>query len=97
MQFLIIVRPFETIVGPLAPALQKEVGLAIQRVVASGKMAHGGVIVDGRGCYMVLNINDTSELFDLFGASVYDSCSIEIHPLTTFEKLGELFAKQQGK
>ena len=93
MQMLIECRAFETIVGDMVAKLQHDVGATLQRVTTSGKMVAGGVFADGRGIFLLMNITEPSDLFDLLGVEIYDSCRIDIHPIISFEKLGEFFAK----
>jgi uncharacterized protein DUF3303 len=58
----------------------------------SGKVVANGVFADTRGGFLVLDVDSSEEIFDLF-APATDYIRIETHPLTTAEKLQEWFER----
>ncbi len=67
-------------------------GRQLQQIMQSGKVRADGVFADGRGGFLVLEVDSAEELFDLF-APIVDYARIETRPLTTAEKLVEFFER----
>ena len=72
--------------------LRQVVGAHIQRLFETGKVRANGVFADARGGFFVLDVDSSDELFEMF-FPIVDYIRIETHPLTSVEKLGELFEK----
>jgi hypothetical protein len=93
MQFLVIAEARDTIVGDDVRRLRKEVGVAIQRIQASGKMTAGGVLGGRRMPFMLLEVESTEELMELLGNEMIDNLQCEVYPVASFESLGKFFAE----
>jgi hypothetical protein len=92
----VIVRLREAIVGELVPAAQQAIGAEMQRLLGSGKVADSGVFTDDRAGFLILNADSADELFDLVGG-LLDLARLEVHPLTTYERLGAFFEQQAAR
>jgi hypothetical protein len=67
-------------------------GRQLQQIMQSDKVRADGVFADGRGGFLVLEVDSAEELFDMF-APIVDYIRIETRPLTTVEKLQEFFER----
>jgi hypothetical protein len=67
-------------------------GRQLQQIMQSGKVRADGIFADGRGGFLVLEVDSAEELFDMF-APVVDYLRFETRPLTTVEKLQEFFER----
>ncbi len=67
-------------------------GRQLQQIMESGKVVANGVFADTRGGFLVLDVDSSEEIFDLF-APALDYIRLETHPLTTVEKLQEFFER----
>ncbi len=82
---------FETVVGSAMIAeIRQEVGPLIGKLMESGKMESHGVYADGRGGFLVLNVDSAGEVLSLL-YPLQDFCTIETRPVVSFEALGEFF------
>lgn len=94
MKFCVTFDVFETIhsVDDVRRA-RESAGKHIQKLQSSGKMSDGGIFGDRRGGFFLLDLDSPTELYDLIG-DLYDICRINVHPVLTFEELGEFFKKE---
>jgi len=72
--------------------LRRQVGEAMQRIIATGKVESSGIRLGRRGGYMVVDINSPAEFLDLTGELV-DYVRFDFEPLISFEELGAYFQK----
>ena len=72
--------------------IRQVIGAHLQRTYESGKVRASGIFVGERGGFLVLDVDSSDELFEMF-FPIVDYVRIETHPLTSIEKLGELFEK----
>ena len=93
MRFIVILRIREAIVGEMDPAVQRTVGTEVQKLLSSGKVTDSGVFAGDRGGFVLVNVASAEELFDLT-AGLLDVAKLEIHPLMSFEHLGQFFQQQ---
>jgi len=56
MQFLVIARVLETVVGPDDARVRRELGPEIQRIMASGKVAASGTFAGMRGGFFLTTL-----------------------------------------
>jgi hypothetical protein len=73
--------------------VREAVGPHLQRVMQSGKVREAGIFSDTRGGFFLVDIDTPEELFELFGPEVYANFQMEAHPVTSMEKIGELFQR----
>jgi hypothetical protein len=98
MQLYVQFTVFEHLTGKDTVAhLRYVVGEQLGTIKQSGKLVSGGIFADARGGYMVLNINDSTELGTLLGGAFIDHFNIVSHPLMTFDQLGEFFKNHPPK
>ncbi len=94
MRFFVKFEIFETLTSESDVKLVREAaGRQIQLVQNSGKLVEGGMFGDQRGGFLVLDIDKSSDLYELLGGAILDHCHIESHPVLSFEELGEFFKK----
>lgn len=94
MRFLIKFEAFETVIGDAeVKRLREAAGRQIQQIQNSGKLVEGGMFGDNRGGFLVLDVDKSSDLYELLGGAILDNCYIESHPVLSFEELGEFFKK----
>ncbi len=94
MRFLIKFEVFETVTGDAeVKRLREAFGRQIQQAQNSGKLVEGGMFGDKRGGFLVLDIDKSSDLYELLGGAILDSCHVESHPVLSFEEVGEFFEK----
>ena len=93
MRYLVITRVRETIVGDLVPVTQRTIGAQMQKALSSGKVVDSGVFVDERSGFLLVNADSAEELFELL-AGLLDVATLEVHPLISFERLGQFFEQQ---
>ncbi len=92
MRFLVKFEVFETITNDAdVKRLREAAGRQIQHVQSSGKFVEGGMFGDKRGGFFVLDLDKSSDLYDLLGGALLDNCRVESHPVLSFEELGEFF------
>jgi hypothetical protein len=70
--------------------VREAVGPHLQRLMQSGKVREAGIFSDTRGGFFLIDIDTPEELFELFG---YANFELEAHPVTSMEKIGELFQR----
>jgi hypothetical protein len=68
------------------------IGSSLQQIFESGKMVANGVFADSREGFFVLNVDSSEEIFDLF-APALDSLNLELHSVTTVDKVQEFFER----
>ena len=94
MRFHITAKTFESIHrAEDVRKLRESVGKAYGRLKESGKMVDGGVLADQRAFYFVLNIENASDIHELLGPEVLDHCTVEAHPVASFDDLGKFLDK----
>jgi hypothetical protein len=94
MRFFVKFEVFETVTGDAEiKRIREAAGRQIQQVQNSGKLVEGGMFGDKRGGFLVLDIDKSSDLYELLGSAILDNCHIESHPVLSFEELGEFFKK----
>lgn len=95
MRFLITFEVFETITKDEdVKHVREAAGKQIQKIQSSGKLIEGGMFGDHRGGVLILDIDKTYDLYELLGGAILDHCSIESHPLLSFEDMGKFFQEQ---
>ncbi len=94
MRIFVKFEVFESVTGEDEVKLLREaLGRQIQKAQNSGKLVEGGMFGDKRGGFLVLDIDKSSDLYELLGGAILDSCHVESHPVLSFEELGEFFEK----
>jgi hypothetical protein len=94
MRFLVKFEVFETVIGDAnVKHVREAAGRQIQQAQNSGKLIEGGMFGDKRGGFLLLDIDNSSDLYELLGGAILDNCHIESHPILSFEELGEFFKK----
>jgi hypothetical protein len=83
----------DTIVGDAVRRLRQEVGTAIKRIQASGKLQASGVLGGKRLLFFLLEANSSEELMEFLGSELIDNAECEVYPVTSFEVLGKFFAE----
>jgi len=96
MQFLVIAEARDTIVGDAVKRLRQDVGKAIERVTASGKLRAGGILAGRRMPFLLLDVDSSEELMRLLGPELMDNFSVQVYPVASFETLGKLFKEFAG-
>ncbi len=102
MKFLVIWKVFETITQEQAKPLRGGFGQQLQQnqLFDSPKIKDVGGFDDARGLYMILDdVNADGEITDILGPELFDNGYVEVHPIVSVERLGELFRQwaQQGR
>ncbi len=94
MRFLVKFEVFESITGDAeVKRIREAAGSQIQYAQDSGKVVEGGMFGNKRGGFLILDIDKSSDLYELLGGAILDNCHIESHPVLSFEELGEFFKK----
>lgn len=97
MRFLVTAKAFDTITREDEVLRIRQVfGEKVQQICTSNNMIEGGVFVDARGCFFLLDVDTATKLYELL-SPLHDFCKIEIHPVDTFEFLEKLFKKLAPK
>ena len=92
MRILITFEVFESVAGDDAVKRIREAARnQIQQIQNSGKLVEGGMFADRRGGFLLLDIDKTSDLYELLGGALLDNCRIESFPVLSFKELGEFF------
>ncbi len=92
MRFFIKFEMFETLTSESdVNRVRGGVGRQIQQVQNSGKLVEGGMFGDKRGGFLVLDIDKSSDLYELLGGIILDNCYVESHPVVSFKELMEFF------
>lgn len=92
MKILITFAVFETVTDDDDVRLLRErLGKQIQQVQNSGKLVEGGIFGARRGGFLLLDIDKASDLYELLGGALFDSCRVESHPVLSFKELGDFF------
>lgn len=64
----------------------------VNRMKQSGHLVDMGIFADGRGGYMILDVESAEEMFDLLGGGrLVDRLHLESHPVVSFEALERMF------
>ena len=93
MLFHISAKTHDTVVLDDDKRVREAVGANLERVMQSGKVREAGIFSDTRGGFFLVDIDAPEELFELFGPEVYANFELEAHPVTSMEKIGELFQR----
>jgi hypothetical protein len=93
MRYMIIFRVREAIVGEMVPAVQQAIGAEVQKLLGTRKLTDSGVFVDDRAGFALVNFDSAEELFELV-SGLKDVTKLEVHPLISFERLGQFFQQQ---
>ncbi len=72
-------------------AVRQALGRQMQKIQESGKVKELRVFSDARGGFLLLDVDSSQELMDLFGSPMLDHFHIETHPVITAETLAEFF------
>jgi muconolactone delta-isomerase len=91
MLFLVLAEARDTLVGDAVPKLRADVGKAIQRIQASGKLKAGGIMGGRRKGFFLLEADSTKEILELLGSEIIDNMNADVHPVVSFEDLAEFF------
>lgn len=92
MEMFVTFRAFESINEPKAVQhLREQVGERMQRLQKSGNMVDARIFADGRGGYMLLDVDDGAHLQELLGGEILDHFRVESHPTVTFEGITRFF------
>jgi hypothetical protein len=100
MKFLVIWKVFETITQEQAKPLRGGFDQGFGQVLESPKVKDVGGFDDERGLYMILDdVNADGEITEILGPEIFDNGYVEVHPIVSVERLGELFRQwaQQGR
>ena len=100
MKFLVIWKSFETITQEQARPLRESYAQGIEQLFDSPKIKDVGGFDDERGLYMILDdVNADGEISEILGPELLDNGYVEVHPIVSVERLGELFRQwaQQGR
>jgi hypothetical protein len=94
MRFFVKFEVFETVTGDAeVKRIREAAGSQIQKAQNSGKLVEGGMFGDKRGGFLLLDLDKSSDLYELLGGAILDNCQIESHPVLSFEELTEFFKK----
>jgi muconolactone delta-isomerase len=91
MQFLVIAEARDTIVGDAVRRLRQDVGKAVERITASGKLRAGGVLAGRRMPFFLLEVDSSEDLMELLGSELIDNMNCNVYPVASFEFLGRFF------
>ena len=72
----------------------------LEQLFDSPKIKDVGGFDDERGLYMILDdVNADDEISEILGLELLDNGSVEVHPIVSVERMGELFRQwaQQGR
>ena len=100
MKFLVVWKVFETITQEQAKPLRGGFAQGLRSLLDSPKIKDIGGFDDERGLYMILDdVNADGEISEILGPELLDNGSVEVHPIVSVERLGELFRQwaQQGR
>jgi hypothetical protein len=100
MKFLVTWKVFETITQEQAKPLRGGFGQQFDQLFDSPKIKDVGGFDDARGLYMILDdVNADGEITEILGPELFDNGYVEVHPIVSVERLGELFRQwaQQGR
>ena len=100
MKFLVVWKVFETITQEQAKPLRGGFAQGIEQMFDSPKIKDVGGFDDERGLYMILDdVNADGEISEILGPEIFDNGYVEVHPIVSVERLGELFRQwaQQGR
>ncbi len=93
MQVFVGYKVKDTIVDREQVMMIRQVaGSSLQQIFESGKLVANGVFADTRGGFVVLDVDSSDEVFDLF-APALDFLNLEVHPVITVDKLQEFFER----
>ena len=73
--------------------LRAGVGKKIEEFTNSDKFVDGAIFGGERGGYVIFEVERFADVYDLLGGDIIDQFKLEVHPLISFEELGEFFAK----
>lgn len=91
MLFHVIIEVHDAIVLDADKRLREVLGPQLQQVREPGKAQESGLLAGKRGGFFLLNIDDPVELYEMLGPEIYGTCRVEVQPVTSIEKAGELF------
>lgn len=93
MRLLLTVENFESIIDPEDVHRVRElVGKKTEEIHGSGKVIESGVLADARGAFFLLDVDSAAELSKLL-FPLHDVCTMETHPVYSFEELEEIFSE----
>lgn len=97
MQFHVTIKVLDTIVMDEDKRLRQVVGPRLQKILASGKVRASGIFASNRGGFFLMEVDSLEELYDLLGPEIYANFKLDVQPILSIEKLGQLFQKWAGE
>ena len=95
MRFLLTFKVFDSIFRDEDVAsIRQAVGAQLGKVHQSGKLVEGGMLADRRGGFFLVDVSESSEIYELLGGVIYDHCDVEVTPVISFEALADFFEKE---
>ena len=59
----------------------------------SGKLVEEGQFADSRGQFFLIDVESENEMLELLNRGLFDTCSIESHPVVSFKDLFNFFER----
>ena len=100
MMFLVNWKVFETITQEQARQRREDYAQGLVQLFNSPNIKDVGGFDDERGLYMILDdVNADGEISEILGPELLDNGYVEVHPVVSVERIGELFRQwaQQGR
>ncbi|MGZ7162526.1 MAG: hypothetical protein ACXVI8_07740 [Halobacteriota archaeon] len=94
MEFFVLVKAFDSVVGEEAARVQRMYGQQMQRMMASGKLKASGALVGMRGAFFVLDADAPEDILMFLGNTMLQNFDVKVYPTMPVAKLGEIFAQQ---
>jgi hypothetical protein len=94
MQFLVMLRVFDSIVGAEDLRVRKEIAPKIQKILPSGKVMASGSFAGIRGGFFLIDVDTPEDIYLLLGNAVINNFHVKVKgPIMPFEQLGDMFNK----
>jgi hypothetical protein len=91
MQFFIKLLILETVNNPEVIKLTQAFGEQLKILFSKGKVILSGAFKDAKGGFFVVDIDSVDNLDNFTGSTVLKNMYVEAHPITPFDKIGDLF------
>lgn len=77
--------------------IREMVGKQIEHIEKSGMMVDGGTLLGTKGGYFILDVPKSAEILGLLGRTFLENFNIEVHPVLTFQEMGEYMQEEYKK
>ncbi len=95
MEFFVLLRVYETVMGEEVARAQREFGPEwLKEVMTSGKVKASGALIGRRGAFLIIDADAPEDIMRLFNPKMLQYFDMKVYPTMPLARLGEVFGIQ---